>query len=393
MFSDNFYPELSGIADSIRTTAEELASRGHEIHFLVPSYSAADYQRVHLRQHQARWRRGITVTRLAAVRYRTGTAQGRFVIPTLLRWLHLLGKKPDVIHFHLPLSTGVEAVVAARLLQVPLIGTNHTPIKEFIRYAPIRAKWFLRLAVRYDAWMYNQCVFVSSPSQTLLREMRKAGLRRPAQRISNPIQSAIFHPLPRKAALKKKYRAEGFTLLYIGRLAPEKHIEVLLRAVAQLSGSIPSLRLLVGGTGSEEAALRRLAQQLGIAQRTVFLGYISSLERMNEIYNAADVFVMPSTAETQSIVTMQAMACALPVIAARAWGLQEYVTKERGILVPPKNPRALAEAIFSLFQNPRKRRMLGQEGKKFAATLSPAAIAAKWEQLYAHAQQTATRRA
>jgi glycosyltransferase involved in cell wall biosynthesis len=273
-------------------------------------------------------------------------------------------------------------LIAAKVLGVPLVGTNHTPIREFLRYSPLRARWVGRAASRYVNWYYRQCDFVSSPAQSILAEMEGWLPDVPQRAISNPIRLDDFGLLPGKDRLKQKFGFSPFTVLYLGRLAPEKCLDLLLRAISPLAREVPGLDVAIAGKGAAEHDLKELCRRLGLEDRVKFLGFVPELSTVVEIYNAADVFVMPSTAETQSISTMQAMACGLPVIGARAWGLQEYINSGNGILIDPGDERGLREALVRLLTHPEIRAQLGQGGQRSVAAYSVPAIAAQWEEVY-----------
>jgi len=382
IFSDNFYPELSGISDSITTLARELAKRGHRVRFYAPSYARKDYELLGLPFAEIDLGESVEVVRLASLPYPTGTRQGRMVLPTGLRWRSLREFHPDLIHVHLPFGAGLEGLIAARVLGTPLVGTNHTPITEFLRYSPIRSAWSGRLAARYTAWFYNHCDFVSSPSRTIFEEMEKSWFRVQHRVISNPIRLDTFQPLSDRQRLKEKFGFSDFTILYAGRLAPEKRVDLIVRAVASLVAEAPAVGLALLGRGSAEDDLKSLCRSLGLEGRVKFLGFLPDLTTVAEVYNAADVFVIASTAETQSIAAMQAMACGLPVVGVRAWGLGEYIDAANGLLVDPGNEQALAQALAYLSIHPQARRAFGQGGQRFVTRFSPAAIAAEWEEVY-----------
>ena len=304
------------------------------------------------------------------------------VLPTGVRWPHLRRFHPDLIHVHLPFGVGLEGLIAARVLGTPLVGTNHTPVTEFLRYSPIRAAWFGRLGARYTAWFYSHCDFVSSPSGTIFDAMQQFRFHVRHQVISNPIHLDTFHPLSNRQYLKEKFGFSNFTILYAGRLAPEKRVDFIVRAVASLASEVQEVSLALLGRGSAEGDLKSLCRSLGVEGRVKFLGFLPELATVAEVYNAADVFVISSTAETQSIAAMQAMACGLPVVGARAWGLAEYINETNGLLVDPGDGQALRQALAYLATHPPTRLKLGQGGQEFVTRFSAPAIAAEWEEVY-----------
>lgn len=383
IFSDNFYPELSGIADSITKTGEVLAGRGHDIAFFAPAYSKKDYATLNLAEDEPDRGSRIEISRLFSIPYPTGTGQGRLVIPAGTAFSRVKRFRPDLIHVHVPLGAGLEGMMAASRLKRPLVGTNHTPTKEFVRYSPLHGKWVARLLTRYVSWFYNHCRFMSAPSQSIFDEMHPFGFHAPHGVISNPLDSHLFYPLPasKKAAIRRDLGFRGFTLLYAGRLAPEKNIDLIIWAMARLKDKIPDLELTLTGKGSAEKNLRTLTESLGLETQVHFLGFVPH-DRLPDVYNAGDAFVMMSTAETQSLAMMQAMLVAMPVLAARAWGLPEYVKPGTGFLVPPGDVETLAKKILALYLQPKLRKNMGKNARHFARQFSPAIIATKWEQVY-----------
>ena len=113
VFSDNFYPELSGISDSIIEQARELNGLGHDLCFSVPRYGKADFAVPHLPYEEIRIGEGVVIHRLFALPFPAPTKQGRMIIPSFLHWLTLRKEKPDVIHTHLFFGAGLEALATS----------------------------------------------------------------------------------------------------------------------------------------------------------------------------------------------------------------------------------------------------------------------------------------
>lgn len=394
VFSDNFYPELSGISDSLIEQARELSQLGDEITFCVPYYSSKDYAVVHLPRKELTLDENITIHRLFSLPYPAPTKQGRMVIPSFFHWLTLRKNTPDLIHTHLFFGAGFEGLAASFFLKRPLVGTSHTPLTEFLAYSPLRAPFLQKIALRFVSWYYNRCDFVTAPSQGILDEMKQYGFRRPCCVISNPIDLEHFFPTTEieRASLKKEFELSSFTLLYTGRLAIEKHIDDIFRAVALLKEKIPTLSLAITGHGDAEPELRSLAEELGIKTQVKFFGTVNQ-EDHARIYRAADIFAIMSTAETQSLSMMKAMATGVPVIGARARGLAEYIRHNtNGYLVQPHDFHALADKILFLYHHPEERARLGQGGIATVAQFSRTKIAAEWQKLYGEVSEPFNRK-
>ena len=384
MFSDNFYPEISGISDSLIESARELAGLGHEVDFYVADYKERDYAVAHLPYEELDLGPWVKIYRLPSVPFPAPTDQGRAIIPTFLRWLSMRGeRRPDVIHTHLFFGAGMEALAASRALGVPLVGTSHTPVTEFVRYGPLKGAWTETVASRLVSWYYNRCVYVTAPSRGILGEMKAFGFTRPCRPISNPIDLAHFVPAEpgERERLKRDFGLSDFTVLYTGRIAEEKHIDVIIRAVAKAKVRIPDITFAVTGHGNAEASLRELAESLGVADRVKFFGTLG-IDEHARIYRAADVFAIASTAETQSLSLMKAFASGIPAIGVNARALPEYIHADNGFIVEPGDADAMAEHLVFLHDHPERREELGKGGIALVSHFSPAKIASEWIALY-----------
>ncbi len=383
IFSDNFYPELSGISDSIIRTAKELAKRGHFINFYAPRYPRSKYEMLKLPPGELDLGEKINIVRFWSLPFPGPTGQSRAVIPNALRWIKVKPFNPDIIHSHLLFGVGFEALIAAKVLKKPFVGTTHTPLSEFAHYLPIQANWFKTLNLKYNIWYYNHCQLVTSPCRAIFDEMTSGGLKAPHQVVSNPVDLNAFQPLqPNKNILKKKFGFSDFTILYAGRLASEKRVDLVIRAIARLCKKIPNINFVIAGTGPVEAELRNLAATLHVKSAVKFVGFIKDTKVFSEIYNASDVFAIMSPAETQSLVAMQAMACGLPVIGVKAWGIGEYLSQAGEILVEVGDDEALSDKILFLYQNPKEKVGIGKRGKIFVKRFKASAIADIWERIY-----------
>jgi len=283
-----------------------------------------------------------------------------------------------------------EGLLASFFLHKPLIGTSHTPLTEFLKYSPLQAKFLNTLALRFVSWYYNRCDFVTAPSQGILDEMKTNGFYKPSRVISNPIDLDNFFPAraDEQINLKKEFGLDSFVVLYTGRLAQEKRIDDIIRAIALLKEKIPGLCLAITGHGDTKESLRALAQELGIAEKVTFFGTVSA-EDHARIYRAADIFAIMSTAETQSLSMMKAMATRIPPIGANARGLTEYIhDNENGYLVEPGDYTTLADKILFLYEHPEERKRLGEGGVNAVKQFSRTKIAHEWETLYSEVIDT-----
>ncbi len=387
IFSDNFYPELTGISDSIVTTAEYLGKNGHQVRIYAPRYSTKNYQIANLPEWELDLGDNVSIYRFPSLPFPTGTKQSRLVIPTGFFCMRDLKKfNPDVIHSHQFFGTGIEAMLAAKFLKIPFVGTNHTVITEYVRYAPIKAKWLETLSQKYVNWYYGRCDFISAPSQSVIDEMESFGFKVKSKVISNPIDADAFNnfidstDMERKK-LKQKFGVNDKTIIYAGRFAPEKNIDVIIKAVALVKKDIPDINLAMAGHGVLLEEIRKMAGELGIAENVKFLGTLDKFE-LADLYRASEIFPITSKSETQSMTLIQAMACGLPVIGVRARALPEYINDRNGILIEPDDHVSLARNIVELMSDRKKAELLGRGGIESVREFSPEKIGKKWEKLY-----------
>ena len=383
-FSENFYPEISGISDSITTTAKELVKLGHQIRFFVPNYSIKNYLTAGLKAKQEiDLGHNIEITRLFSLPYPAPTKQGRMVIPSFSCLLKIKKFKPDIIHTHLFFGAGIEALIAAKLFGIPLVGTNHTAISEFVRYIPfLKSKWLESASIKYANWYYGKCNFVSAPSKSVFTEMEGFGFKVAHSVISNPVSLEAFkvNPEQKKEDLKKHFGINDKTVLYVGRFAKEKNIDVIIQALAIVKKKIPDVRLALAGHGAEQEAMKSLVKKLDLEENVLFTGTLNKFE-LADLYRASEIFVITSTSETQSMTLIQAMACGLPAIGVRARALPEYI-EGNGILIEPGDFKALAQEIIRLLEDPNLRAELGRRGEIFVQKFSEKNIAREWENVY-----------
>ena len=154
-----------------------------------------------------------------------------------------------------------------------------------------------------------------------------------------------------------------FEMICVGRLAPVKGQHLLIEAIATLVAEGRQVRLRLAGDGPDRASLLRDAEQRGLAEQVVFEGNVNQ-DRLKELYRRADAMVLSSFAEGLPVVLMEAMAMEIPCVAPWVNGIPEIISNEvDGLLVPPGDAKALAQAIGQLMDDTELRRRLGQNGR------------------------------
>jgi glycosyltransferase involved in cell wall biosynthesis len=261
----------------------------------------------------------------------------------VLRRLAAAGYDFDLIDAHYAYPDGVAAVALGRRLGKPVVVTARgSDINLLPQFAAPR---------RMIGWAARNSSAMIAVCQALKDRMVALGIAEDHVTVlRNGVDLARFRPVDRAAA-RRRYDAEGPTLLSVGHLIPLKGVDLTIRALVDLPGA----RLLLAGEGPEEAALRSLAERLGVAGRVAFLGQLAPDDLVG-LYNAADVLVLASSREGLANVLLEAMACGTPVVASNISGTPEVVTcREAGILLDRRTPEAIAASVRALLDDPPAR--------------------------------------
>jgi glycosyltransferase involved in cell wall biosynthesis len=380
IFADNFYPEMSGITDSISLTGQELGKRGHSVHFFVPFHPAENYKFVSVPAEEIDLGPNVFIHRISSFPIPMGTLQGRIVFPNFLR-SYFEKIKFDIVHTHSFWGPGSDAISLSKRQKIPLVGTNHTPVEIF---SPIDNKIIKYLLKKHVINFFNKCNLVSTPSDFLLLNMKEQGLKSPSIVISNPIETSFLNNKKNKEECKKEFGLEGFVVLYVGRISQEKRVDTIIGAFLDFSRDKDDTTLVIVGEGSLRKKFEKIASRSAEAKKIKFIGpYIGqNKEKLFNIFRASDIFVISSIFETQSMCTLQAMASGLPTIASRVGALPDIVNKERGLLFDVGNYKKLRDCLEILYSNPKKREEFAKNARIFAEKLTIQNVVNDWEKTY-----------
>ncbi len=355
--TETYPPNVNGAALATYRMARGLYKRHNEVFVLAPSPSFKDYKSNE---------DGITVYRLRSILVQK--AQDFRVSPQPLHYreVNAIIKEvnPDIIHINNPGFISQTTMHIAHEKHIPIVGTSHFMPENLVHYLhlpdPIE-KLVNSLIWKQYARFYGKLDLIISPTQTAANLLIRSGAKNKILVISNGIDLTKFSPLNEGSYLKKRYGLpEKITCLFVGRLDKEKNIDVFLKAVALIKHKL-DFHTVVVGKGAEEEDLKNLAQELGISDCVTFTGYLPE-EDLHNIYKVGDVFIMPGIAELQSLVTMEAMACGLPVIGANAVALPHLIHDQRnGFLFEPGNEKDLADKLYIILQNKELREKMSKE--------------------------------
>jgi 1,2-diacylglycerol 3-alpha-glucosyltransferase len=242
---------------------------------------------------------------------------------------------------------------------IRVIATNHFMPENLNPFLPF-PDWFLKIVAR-NSWrdmgkVMGKAEVVTTPTPLAAKAMYDHAFLRSVLPISNGIDAAAYELKPGEIVEKPAHP----TVLFAGRLAQEKNIEVLIDAIAKTPAEL-NVHLEIAGGGEVRPALEARAAELGLGDRVKFLGLISD-EELRLAYLRAALFCMPGTAELQSLVTLEAMSASTPVVLANAMALPHLVKDgENGYLFTPGDSDELAEKITRVLSLPAEE--LAQMGK------------------------------
>lgn len=348
IYSDTYPPQVNGVAFFAEKTARALGERGHDV-------------------------RVFSTNVLPSLPF-WGYPGERFMVPLGFSLPEVWRFDPDIIHTHTPFGIGWEAIYAAKLLGVPLVGTHHTFYDHYLRYVRMDYSFPRKMSWLYTVAYYNRCDLVMSPSRSLSDTLIKHGLHRPVEVVPNCIDTDLFRP--------GEDERTGKALVYMGRLGHEKSIDVVLRAFAILRKEFTDIELVLVGDGPERASLEDLVDDLDIRGSVRFLG----MQRGPDLVRAlqkGDIFLTASASENMPLSVLEAMATGLPIIGANSLGIPEIVRDGvDGFLTTPFSPESMAEKTAVLLRDSAMREKFSESAHLAAQNYSRAHTVEIFEDLY-----------
>lgn len=334
---DTFAPDINGAARFAERLAAGLVQRGHDVHVVAPNQA---YRRAQPHTEVVEGE-PMTLHRLPSVRWAPHDWL-RFVWPW--RSKHYARKvidqvQPDVVHIqsHIVIGRGLAYIASER--GIPVIATNHVMAENILDHTTM-PKFIDDMVLKF-AWADAKRTFdktraITTPTRRAADFLEKTVEVKGVIPVSCGIDRTQYTPV---IAPREKNR-----IIFVGRLTAEKQVEVILKAMTKLDPALGTTFDIVGG-GDQRKQLENLTTQLGLSDRVTFHGRTSD-EDLRMLLSRASLFVIASIAELQSIATMEAMASALPIVAADAVALPHLVHDgENGYLFEPGNVDELAARL------------------------------------------------
>lgn len=373
--ADTYPPNVNGAAQFGYRLAKGMTGRGHDVHVLAPN---TENGRSHT-EPGGEW----TVHRLRS--HSTPTHEyWRICLPwEIRRDVSMLFDRiqPDVVHIQCHYMVGEYTLYEAVKRGIRVVATNHFMPENLNPFLPFPA-WFKEIVAK-NSWrdmgrVMGKADAVTTPTPLAAKAMHDHAFLRKVLPVSNGIDSSAYELKPGEEIEPHPHP----TVLFVGRLAEEKHVDVLIDAIAKTPVELDVHCEIVGG-GEVKPALQAQAARLGLGKRVKFLG-LASDEELRIAYLRATVFCQPGTAELQSLVTLEAMSAYTPVLLADAMALPHLVDDgENGYLFPPKNSDQLAARITELVSLPSAdRERMGKASRAMAEKHDINTSLATFEALY-----------
>lgn len=328
IFTDTFLPDVNGVVTSIDLERRILEKRGHEV-YIICSYPGS--LKIKYEGHIVRLP-GLEIKKLY------GYALAQPIHLLLIEELRAL--KFDVIHANTEFGVGIFANICANRLDVPLVRTYHTTYEDYTHYLNfLNSKLLdtgLKKAVALLSKTYGQnCLRMIAPSNKTKEMLRGYGVTNTIDVIPTGIELGMFKNDGSDKQQCQQIRdlcgvnADERLLVYIGRIAEEKAIDLIITAMKKVKECSLKLKLAIVGDGPQLNSLKALASELGVDDVISFLGK-KPFSEIPLYYHAADAFISASTSETQGMTYVEALSSGLPIFA-------RYDEVLKDIVYPGKN--------------------------------------------------------
>ncbi len=329
--------------------AELLTARGHRIIFIAA--------RSPMSPEDGYYKDTIKVYRFFSVLLPKSEKAFYLSLPTIGKLKKIFAKeKVDLVHVLLPTPSTILSILAAKSMGLKVVSHSHAQPENLFLHIP-KAIAFIQkplnyLFYQYLAWINRNSSVLVYPSEFAQELLAKNIKGIPGHVISNGVNSEVFKKIDVGDFFDKYGIPHGkLNILCVGRLHPEKSVDTYIRALSLVLQKHPHVYAWIVGAGHMDKELADLSIKLGVAEHVSFLGKISD-EDLVKAYSAAHIFVLPSLAELEGMVVLEAMACGLPIVIANAPdSASRFFVQSNGFLFEPKNERDLMDKLTTLVEN------------------------------------------
>ncbi|MBM7584385.1 glycosyltransferase involved in cell wall biosynthesis [Bacillus pakistanensis] len=358
IFSDTYFPQVNGVARTLKKLSDHLNKRGIEHELFVPEIeNSPNYPNVH---------QFSSFPFIFYPECRTAIANPKTVEK------RLRGFAPDLIHIATPLTMGLYGLHVSKKLGVPAVASYHTHFDRYLDY--YKMSFISPVLWRYMKWFHAPVHKIFVPSLETKDHLIAHGFENVTV-WSRGVDCQFFHPLKRTSSLKEKYHIkEKYVFLYAGRIAPEKDLQTLVNTINQLSPETKKqIHWLIVGSGPGLSELKQKLQN----ENVTFTGYLKGND-LAEAYASSDVFFFPSPTETFGNVVLEAFASGIPAIVSNKGGVTSIVENNRsGVICESQNTEQFVAAVERVIGDHSFYLHLKSNARKYAEKQS-------WEEIMDH---------
>ncbi|RLF29996.1 MAG: hypothetical protein DRN08_00100 [Thermoplasmata archaeon] len=376
--TESYYPNIDGGAVAQHRLVTQFIKNGHEVVVIAPGFSFKNIVETNSDGSKVFRVRGIKLPLYMDGRY-TFSPFPIFQVNRIIKKF-----RPDIINICSPYPISISALVCAKKYHIPVVGSIHV-LPENMLSPLLRSQYYDTIknyAWAYLIYFYNLVDWATVPTKTGAEMFTKRGLKTRITPVSNGVDLDVFNPNNDGEYLRKKIGLPERTIvLYTGRISAEKNLDVLIKAIPYVIRRVDAHFLICGSGGVYRQEIIRLAEKIHVRENTTFIDFLDWKDYPN-IYSIADVFAIPAESELQSIVTMEALASGLPVVAVNKGALPELVSLNNGLLFEPQNSKQMADHIVRILSDEKLRKDMGAKSLELIKKHSIDYICSQYEKIY-----------
>jgi 1,2-diacylglycerol 3-alpha-glucosyltransferase len=376
LFTDCFTPVINGVVTATINLVKGFTARGHEVLLVSPDFGPGSLFKHPKVNHFIC--RGLPA--LFHADFLTTAPLNASLYKTIKAF------NPELIHVQTPWTIGLQAVLIAKLLHKPLVGTFHTFFSDpdYLKNIRLNNRYAAEAAEKLCLLFYNKCDLVSAPSISTLKNLELQGLKPNRIYISNGIDGSNFDNTNAKAIRDSYADEKTLLLLYVGRIAPEKNIAFLLQSLKKLKADNYLFKMLIVGDGPEYNSTRDYIAREGLKDSIILAGKMPYEKLIiSGIFGAADAFITASKTENQPMTILEAQINGLPVIGLEARGIPDLVVNEmNGLLSSVNDQDAFVRNIMRIIDEPGMLEQLKAGCSEMIKDHALDNVIEKWEAAY-----------
>lgn len=375
IFSDTYFPQLNGVATSIRTLTHALREKGHKVYIFTPSDPRCEGQPEE-----------EDIFRLPSipVSFVRNYRAGYIFPPHILKKINQLNL--DIVHTQTEFPLGFLGKLVSTTEGIPMIHTYHTMYEDYVHYIGGGHIISKGMAREFSSVFCNTAMAVIAPTRKTEQLLSGYGVTKPISIIPTGIDTSHFRKEnfdPKEIAELRRtlgLQADTPVIISIGRIAKEKSIDVVISALPKLAERLPDVKMVIVGEGNEIENLSKFAESLGVGEHVLFTGG-KPWEEIGKYYQLGNVFCSASVSETQGLTFAEAMAGGIPVVAKKDECIENIITDgETGMLF--EKDEDLSDLLYRVLTDKALSERLSQAGMQAMEALSVKNFADSVEHLY-----------